>query len=29
MKQSGIGRTRGVDGLRQFTEVKHINWEIA
>lgn len=28
MKQSGVGRTRGVDGLRQFTEVKHINWEI-
>lgn len=28
MKQSGIGRTRGVDGLRQFTEAKHINWEI-
>jgi acyl-CoA reductase-like NAD-dependent aldehyde dehydrogenase len=29
MKQSGIGRTRGVDGLNQFTEVRHINWEIA
>lgn len=28
MKQSGIGRTRGIDGLRQFTEAKHINWEI-
>jgi betaine-aldehyde dehydrogenase len=28
MKHSGIGRTRGVDGLNQFTEVRHINWEI-
>jgi len=29
MKHSGVGRTRGVDGLRQFTEAKHINWEVA
>jgi betaine-aldehyde dehydrogenase len=28
MKHSGIGRTRGVDGLNQFTEIRHINWEI-
>jgi acyl-CoA reductase-like NAD-dependent aldehyde dehydrogenase len=29
MKQSGLGRTRGIDGLRQFTEAKHINWDVA
>lgn len=28
MKQSGVGRTRGVAGLHEFTELKHINWEI-
>jgi acyl-CoA reductase-like NAD-dependent aldehyde dehydrogenase len=28
MRQSGIGRTRGIDGLRQFTELKHVNWEV-
>jgi betaine-aldehyde dehydrogenase len=28
MKQSGIGRTRGVEGLNQFTELRHVNWEI-
>lgn len=27
-KRSGLGRTRGLDGLRQFTEPKHINWEV-
>jgi betaine-aldehyde dehydrogenase len=27
-KQSGIGRTRGLEGLRQFSEIKHINWAI-
>jgi acyl-CoA reductase-like NAD-dependent aldehyde dehydrogenase len=25
-KQSGVGRTRGVEGIEQFTELKHINW---
>ncbi len=25
-KQSGLGRTRGVEGIEQFTELKHINW---
>jgi betaine-aldehyde dehydrogenase len=28
MRQSGIGRTRGIEGVRQFTEVKHVNWEV-
>lgn len=28
-KDSGFGRTRGIDGLRQFTEPKHINWQIS
>jgi betaine-aldehyde dehydrogenase len=28
MKQSGIGRTRGIDGLQFFTDTKHINWEV-
>ena len=27
-KASGIGRTRGLDGLLEFTEVKHINFDI-
>lgn len=26
-KFSGIGRTRGIEGIEQFTEVKHINWQ--
>ena len=25
-KQSGLGRTRGIEGIEQFTELKHINW---
>jgi len=25
-KWSGIGRTRGIEGIEQFTELKHINW---
>jgi len=25
-KESGLGRTRGVEGIEQFTELKHINW---
>jgi betaine-aldehyde dehydrogenase len=28
VRQSGLGRTRGVEGLHQFTEVKHVNWEV-
>lgn len=28
-KQSGIGRTRGLEGLRQFSEIKHINWALS
>jgi betaine-aldehyde dehydrogenase len=27
-KASGIGRTRGIDGLLEFTETKHINFDI-
>lgn len=27
-KQSGIGRTRGLEGLREFSEIKHINWAV-
>jgi acyl-CoA reductase-like NAD-dependent aldehyde dehydrogenase len=23
---SGLGRTRGIEGIEQFTELKHINW---
>jgi betaine-aldehyde dehydrogenase len=26
MGESGLGRTRGLEGLHQFTELKHINW---
>jgi acyl-CoA reductase-like NAD-dependent aldehyde dehydrogenase len=26
-KHSGLGRTRGVEGLELFTELKHINWQ--
>jgi acyl-CoA reductase-like NAD-dependent aldehyde dehydrogenase len=29
MGESGLGRTRGLDGLHQFTELKHINWSPA
>jgi betaine-aldehyde dehydrogenase len=28
VKHSGIGRTRGIDGLQFFTDTKHINWEV-
>lgn len=28
MKESGTGRSRGFEGLHEFTELKHINWEI-
>jgi betaine-aldehyde dehydrogenase len=28
MKSSGIGRTRGVEGMLEFTELKHINWDV-
>lgn len=24
--ESGVGRTRGIEGVEQFTELKHINW---
>lgn len=27
-KASGIGRTRGIDGINEFTEMKHINFDI-
>lgn len=27
-KESGVGRTRGIDGLFEFTEAKHINISI-
>jgi betaine-aldehyde dehydrogenase len=29
MRESGLGRTRGLEGVRQFTEVKHVNWEVS
>lgn len=29
MGESGLGRTRGLEGLHQFTELKHINWSPA
>jgi betaine-aldehyde dehydrogenase len=29
MKSSGIGRTRGVAGMLEFTELKHINWHVS
>jgi betaine-aldehyde dehydrogenase len=29
IKHSGLGRTRGVEGIRQFTEAKHVNWAVA
>lgn len=28
MKESGMGRTRGFEGVHEFTELKHINWEL-
>jgi acyl-CoA reductase-like NAD-dependent aldehyde dehydrogenase len=28
-RESGLGRTRGIEGIEQFTELKHINWEVA
>jgi acyl-CoA reductase-like NAD-dependent aldehyde dehydrogenase len=28
MGHSGLGRTRGLDGLYTFTEQKHINWDV-
>lgn len=28
-KNSGMGRTRGLEGLREFTELKHVNWNVA
>mgnify|MGYP002540942781 CR=1 FL=1 len=28
-KDSGIGRTRGIDGIYEFTETKHVNFDIA
>jgi len=28
-KQSGVGRLRGIDGLNDFTEMKHINIDTA
>lgn len=27
-KASGIGRTRGIDGFMEFTEIKHINFDL-
>ncbi|MDQ7863907.1 aldehyde dehydrogenase family protein [Peribacillus frigoritolerans] len=27
-KESGIGRTRGIEGLMEYTKTKHINIEI-
>lgn len=27
MNASGLGRTRGIEGLELFTELKHINWQ--
>ncbi|MEA2270957.1 MAG: betaine-aldehyde dehydrogenase, partial [Solirubrobacteraceae bacterium] len=29
VRQSGLGRTRGLEGVRQFTETKHVNWEVS
>jgi len=28
MKESGAGRSRGFEGLYEFTELKHVNWEV-
>jgi hypothetical protein len=27
MNASGPGRTRGIEGLELFTELRHINWQ--
>lgn len=27
-KESGMGRTRGLEGINEFTELKHINWNV-
>lgn len=27
-KDSGMGRTRGFEGLHEFTELKHVNWNV-
>jgi betaine-aldehyde dehydrogenase len=29
MKSSGMGRTRGIEGMLEFTELKHINWDVS
>ncbi|MFC7405691.1 aldehyde dehydrogenase family protein [Georgenia alba] len=29
MKSSGMGRTRGFEGVHEFTELKHVNWNLA
>lgn len=28
-KDSGMGRTRGLEGINEFTELKHINWNVS
>ncbi|WP_458117341.1 aldehyde dehydrogenase family protein [Arthrobacter sp. D2-10] len=28
-KDSGMGRTRGMEGLYEFTELKHVNWDVS
>jgi acyl-CoA reductase-like NAD-dependent aldehyde dehydrogenase len=28
VRSSGMGRTRGAEGVDQFTELKHVNWEV-
>jgi acyl-CoA reductase-like NAD-dependent aldehyde dehydrogenase len=28
MKESGMGRTRGFEGVHEFMELKHINWDL-
>jgi acyl-CoA reductase-like NAD-dependent aldehyde dehydrogenase len=29
MKESGMGRTRGFEGVHEFMELKHINWDLS
>ena len=29
MKDSGMGRTRGIEGMLEFTALKHINWDMS
>lgn len=29
MKESGMGRTRGFEGVHEFMELKHINWDMS